>query len=159
MRRRQAATRHVRSAAALAGAGLVLAGAACGGGSTSPITGSTGVRDDPGTTRDPAPSGRDDPGGGTNGACLQCDVTYACFLGTAQTPETITLSTGGGTCTPANIAFICSGALFGGIPCVAEGESFVCGQIRCAAGVQGLPGVGSGGGVPGSGSSSGSSGG
>jgi len=147
MRRRGSATRRGRSAAAIAGAVALLAAAACGSGSTAPVTGSTGVRDDPGTTRDPSPSGRDDPSGIAGGACLQCDVTYECSLGTTQATQTVTLSTSSGTCTAELIALVCGGSLFGGNPCVSTGSGFDCGQVRCTAGVQGgAPGVGSGGG-------------
>jgi hypothetical protein len=151
MRRRGSATRRGRAAAAIAGAAALLAAAACGSGSTSPVTGSTGGRDDPGTTRDPSPSGRDDPSGVAGGACLLCDVTYECFLGTSQAPQTVTLSTSAGTCTADIIQLVCSGAFFGGAPCVGNGSGFSCGNIRCTAGVQGTPGVGSGGGVQGGG--------
>jgi len=134
---------------------------ACGSGSGPMVTNAAGGPDNPGTSRDNPPSPRDDPSGSSgSGGCITCDVVYNCAGGNAQGgPSAVELM--GSDCTPANIAYICSGALFGATSCTGGGGgSFTCGMVTCTPQVQmPPPPVDSGGSSSGGGSGSGGEGG
>ncbi len=140
--------------AALAGATAAVAASvgACSSGATPPLVVDLSGRDDPGTTRDTPPSTRDE----IAGACVQCDVYYACSIGggflftsTAPCPSGVTSCL---PCTPSLVDFFCSGALFdAGGGCTGGGAAgFSCGGITCVPGdppqnTVGIPGTPQGG--------------
>jgi len=118
---------------------------ACGNGGGPLVSTTGGSRDDPGSTWDRPPNGRDS----TGNACIECNVPYSCTGGpgtgggqNGSGTTSIDLSTANGQCTAALIDLVCSGALFGADGCTGGGGGpFTCGSVTCSP-VQTLPPTG-----------------
>jgi hypothetical protein len=121
--------------AAVLGASVAVL-SACGGGGGPLVSTTGGGRDDPGSTWDQPPNGRDS----TGNACIECNVAYSCTSGpqpgngqNGSGTTSIDLSTATGQCTPAVIDLVCSGALFGADGCTGGGGGpFTCGSVTCS---------------------------
>jgi hypothetical protein len=128
---------------------------ACSGGSGPLVTNSSGQRETPPSTRDVPPGTRDSP----NSGCIQCEVMYKCTFPGGFSQQ-IQLRSADGTCAPAVIDLVCSGAPFNAPGCSGGGGGpFTCGDTTCAPvqtqTVVGLPPTAGSSGFSGSSSSSG----
>jgi hypothetical protein len=115
----------LRFLVALGSVGLAVT--ACSGGSGPLVTNTSSQPETPPSTRDVPPETRDNPSSG----CIQCEVNYRC-TSPGGLSQQIQLRSGDGTCTPAVIGLVCSGAPFNASGCSGGGGGpFTCGDTTC----------------------------